>query len=77
MEFQDYFLLNNMFSPCGTYKGLSGVDSHGKFVIFPPEVYGIIGASDFVKTTSGKIIQFYEQDSVVIDNVRYLRLYYK
>lgn len=77
MELQDFVLLDNTFSPCGTYKGFSGVDNHGNFVLFPPGVYGIINAADFVKTTSGKIIQFCEQNSVVIDNVRYLRLYYK
>lgn len=77
MELQNFVLLDNTFSPCGTYKGFSGVDSHGKFVVFPPEVYGIISAANYVETQSGKVIQFCEQDSVVIDNVRYLRLYYK
>lgn len=77
MKLQNFVLLDNAFSSCGTYKGISGTDDHGNYVIFPPEAYGIIKAADFAKTETGKIVQFFEQDSVIINEVRHLKLYYK
>ncbi len=70
-----YTLLVN-FMPTNSYDGEPGEDSHGKYILFAPEVYGIITASDFLKTASGKQIQIYEQTSQVINGIRYLKLYY-
>lgn len=71
-----YALLSN-FVPSGSYEGQSGVDSHGKYILFPPDVYGMITSSDFLKTATGDLIQIIEDSSEVINGTRYLKLYYK
>lgn len=71
-----YTLLTNFFMPSGSFEGNPGSDSHGNYILFPIEIYGVISVSDFLKTQSGELIQIYEQDYQVIDGVRYLKLYY-
>lgn len=70
-----YTLMVN-FVPCDSYEGEAGMDSHGKYILFPPDVYGVITASDFLKTPSGDLIQVREQSFQVVNGIRYLKLYY-
>lgn len=64
------------FIPTASYNGEPGEDSHGKYILFPPEIYGIISVPDDLKTESGELIHVYEQSSQVINGVRFLKLYY-
>lgn len=71
-----YILLKN-FLPSETFEGIPGEDTHGRYILFSPDVYDVITAGDFVQTPSGDMIQIQEEDSVLVDGNRYLKLYYK
>lgn len=70
-----YTLLTN-FVPSGSYEGEPGTDAHGKYILFSVDVHGQITASDFLKTSSGDLLQIKEEDSQTINGIRYLKLYY-
>lgn len=71
-----YILLKN-FLPSDSFDGTSGEDVHGKYILFSPDVRGRITAADFLQTPSGDTIQIQEEDSVLVDGNRFLKLYYK
>lgn len=71
-----YILLSN-FLPSGSYEGEPGIDSHGKYILFPSDTYGVITVSDFLKTPTGDLLQVQEEASEIIDGIRYLKLYYQ
>lgn len=71
-----YRLLKD-FVPLDSFDGIPGEDNHGSYILFPPNVHGIITASDMLQVPSGGIIQIQEEDSVLIDGTRFLKLYYK
>ncbi len=75
METKSFTLLDN-FLPIGTYEGLTGNDSHGKFILFPKELRNIITAGCFLKTENNETLQIYEERHEVIDNIPMLKVYY-
>lgn len=71
-----YTLLVN-FIPTTSYEGESGVDTHGKYILFPVNVRERIRASDFLNTPSGETIQITEESSQIINGTKFLKLYYR
>lgn len=77
MSIQVFTLLDNNLNFFGEYTGICGSDSHGLYVLFSPELRYTIKVSDFARKSDGKLIHFFEQGSEVINDTRYLKLYYK
>lgn len=71
-----YTLLAN-FLPSGSYHGEPGCDPHGKFILFPITLHGIIATGDFLKTQENSILQIKELLPVEIDgNISAMKCYY-
>lgn len=59
-----------------SYDGQPGEDPIGKYILFPEFCRGVITAGVFLKDSDDNMIQIKQDDYVVIDGERYLKLYY-
>ena len=70
-----YNLLDS-FQRVGSYDGTPGTDAVGNYIVFPAECRDIITAGSWIEDPDGNMFQIKQDDSIVINDVRHLKLYY-
>lgn len=71
-----YTYVNNL-SDSWTFEGEPLSDSTGQFILCLPELRDLVKAGDFIKNPDGEIYLITQENSVVLNGVRCLQLYYR
>jgi len=57
------------------FEGFSGTDSDGDFIVLPPEYRNLVKTSDLVTDENGVSRFVREDDYVIVNGARFLKLY--